>query len=215
MIRRFAAACVLAFAAVGAEAQDIEYTRHNIIVIDNSGAVWPGDQSGSYDRFYRARNAFAATLGQYRREDLVTVLSVARPRVIWSGSGSLIDKRGKNATLIEFLGAEINGCSSFADVIRRVKQQVARNPDIPVGDIVFFSSLVETGPRPCTYDPKNATPPEAFYEGVYELSDGEGTRVRFLWTDELTYDATLDFFLDRNVPADVLGVEETIQELGG
>jgi len=212
----FVAVAVWLLLSTHAAAQ-IEAEEHVIVVIDNSGAVWPGDGQGkSFDQFYRARAAFIESLGNYDRKDLVTVLSVSRPRVIWTGSASNIDRKSKNGTLRKFAGTELNGCASFEEVIKRVKYQQIQHA-LPIKEIVFFSSLAETGPGPgCKWDPQNPYPPTSFYEYLAKQIDGTGTKLRFWWVDdERTLSPTLDFFMERSIPVEVKGVEETIQALGG
>lgn len=212
MMTRFVSLMLLFFSSP-VYAQNIDFERHVIVILDNSGVVYPGVGTSEFDQFYETRRRLIDQIATtYRREDFVTVLPVARPRVIWNGSASLIDRPRSNKTLTQFLGTEIGGCSDYAKVWKRIDQQIKRQRGLPVVEVVFLAAMIQMTPD-CKYDADNADPPQEILDGLAALVDGTGTKLRFLWVDELTYDTVQDFFFDKNIDADIKQIEETILEL--
>lgn len=197
-----------------APAQDFQ--RHVIAVIDNSGTVYDNDGYEDFTRFYRARLSFVEFLGaEYSREDYITLISVSRPGVIWSGAGTEIDRKRRAPQVFAYLDTPHGGCAGFDAVLEVVNQQIAE-VRLPLSHIYFFSSLVESGPYPCATLSQQTPPfwPEnTFYDGLNKILADTATDLDFWWVDEGSYNQTFDQFADDLRRVNVKNINETILEM--
>ncbi len=204
----------LMMSSAPAKAQNISYKRHIIVVLDNSGTVIDRYAEGTdFERFYAARRLFIEQLGErFDRSDLISVMSVYRPRVIWQGSAGFIDRPQRSRVLYDFLAAGHGGCADYEAVLKAVRRQ-QEIEHRPLVEVIFFASLVHTGPQPCEVVSDNFNPPESFFAGLSELMESTGVSVSLYWTFEEVYDHAVDYFLQQNLRPIIRGVEETIAGL--
>lgn len=199
------------------------YTNHIVVVLDDSGVVQDFATDYALDSADRpmlrvARLALLEQLDkEYGRRDLITVISVAVPRVIWQGSANdLLDK--SNFVLGDFLASPFNGCANFDRVLKTVQREVAL-AKVPLKEVVLMSSLIHTGGN--TRDPSTCKrpqlddlgPPEDFFAGLRTLHNQTKAQLAFFWVYDELDDIVADYFTEARVPFLLKGEQQTIAEL--
>lgn len=200
------------------------YDSHTIVILDDSGAAQDHALAGAgatpTDRptLRQARLALIEQLDKdLGRNDLVTIVSVAVPQVIWQGQANdLLDRR--NHVLADFLLSPFNGCANFATVLETVNRQITMNPG-PVPNVFFMSSMIDTGgtsrdPSTCkTPTLDDLLPPEETLNGFVALHESTRAKLTFMWVYDETDEALTDFLINAKVPFDLFGERQTMVEL--
>jgi len=200
----------------GAPAAATQLQQSVLVVIDDSIAVHPGDvERSDYEVMFRARTAFVASVtSQYAADTRIIVLSVARPRTVWSDGASILRSGQRISTLSRFLQRKPGGCSDFAEVAVAAEREVTKYR-LPLHAIHIFSSMIETGPA-CVYDESDPAPPDVFFDWLADAHMGLDVTVSLQWIDELSYAAVWDELAIRKVRFEVFeNVDETLSTLSG
>jgi len=199
------------------------FNSHHVVVLDDSGVAQ--DMTTDYENdgknrpmLRTARMALLDRLdADLGRRDLVTIVSLAVPQVVWQGSANdMLD--GDNFILADFLAGPFNGCANFERLLKTVKREIALS-GIPLNQVVFMSSLVSTGgntrdPSTCQTPKLNElAPPETFFDDLVTLHEKTGTTLEFYWVWDEVDDVVADYFMDAGVPFRLLGEQQTIAEL--
>lgn len=200
------------------------YETHTIVILDDSGVAQDhaldGASADATDRptLRKARMALLHQLErQLGRADLITIISVAVPQVIWQGKASdLLDRR--NHVLARFVGSPFNGCANFSTVLETVNRQVVMNP-VPVADVMLLSSMIDTGgssrdPSTCkepTLD--DLVPPEETLAQFVQLHEATKAKFTFMWVHDEADEILTDYFIAAKVPFALYGERQTMVEL--
>jgi len=187
----------LAVCLAATPAQSEDFNQHIIVVLDNSGTVQDDSGQGARSRpsYMMARRAMIGKIErEYSRSDLITIVSVAGPQVIWQGPASEITDR-RNYILADYLNAEINGCADFERVADTIQREL-RYSEPPLTQLIFLSSLVHTNnsPEGCAVDPDHLHPPEPFFEALKDLQFETKAQLSFLWTYDDVASEVADYF---------------------
>lgn len=220
-MKRILPICAAIFIATAAWAEDFQ--THTLVILDDSGTAQDHatiGQKKTSDRpsLRRARLALLDRLERdLNRDDMVTIVSVAVPQVIWQGEASdLLDRN--NYVLARFLLSQFNGCANFDTVVDTAKRQVAQHP-MPVESIYVMSSLIHTGgntrePGSCKKPTlADIAPPEETLAGFVELQKATNAKLNFLWAHDEVDEFVTDYFVEAKIPFVLLGERQTLVEL--
>lgn len=196
------------------------FSQHVLVVLDNSATVQ--DESGN-GRLYRPNFMIARTelvkkiADEYSDDTLVTLLSVSRSQVIWQGSAGEITHR-KNFVLAEYLGESIDGCADFMSVAATIQREL-KYAEIPLSDLIIFSSLVHTGGREsaeatCAVDRDHLQPPDEFFDAIVAIQTKTKATVSFYWAFDEVAPLISDYFDDNNIRVYVYQEKRSLAELG-
>ena len=218
---------ILPIAFVGALATSASnaktFQNHHVVVLEDSGVVQ--DMTTDYENdakdrptFRIARMALLDKLdAELGRRDLVTIVSLAIPQVVWQGSANdMLD--GDNYVLGNFLAGPFNGCANFDRLLKTISREIAL-ADTPLRRIVFMSSMVSTGGN--TRDPSTCkapslddlAPPDTFFDGLVGLHQTSGASFEFYWVWDEVDDVVADYFMEAGVPFRIKGEQQTTVEL--
>lgn len=218
-MRQFLLITLLAIAYAISPALAQTYNRHVMVVLDDSGTVQDESGNGALARpsFMTGRRALIGHLADtYKDDTLITLLSVNRSQVIWQGSAKDMTKRN-NFVLAEFLNKGINGCADFLRVMRTIDREL-RYASAPLGEMIFFSSLVHTGAYDedaggCSVDPDQLEPPAEFFDRLADIHSETEAKITFYWAYDEVAPIVSDRFDEKNIRVFVLPEKRTMAEL--